>query len=200
MTLDREAEEKLLVRLRRREPAAFNQLVLAYQQGIFALLFRMLGNRWEAEDVAQEVFIAVYRSMGTYRGEARLGTWLYRVAINQCKNRLRSVQHRESRTHEAMGNTPEGATVNNGAMGSRPDRPDEAAEGLEMGQAMRRALLSLEEDHRTVLILRDLEGLGYDEIADITEVPNGTVKSRLSRARTLLRASLERGLECKIPR
>jgi RNA polymerase sigma-70 factor (ECF subfamily) len=199
MTLDVEAERVLVERLRRRDEAAFNLFVRAYQAKVFSLVQRMLGNRAEAEDLSQEVFITVFRSIDSFRGDSRLGTWLYRVAVNHCKNRIKYLDRRVTRGHDAMDDEGAKALTEGGPVMSRPDRPDESMQGAELGKVIDRALGLLEEEHRTLVVLRDLEGLSYEDIMAITGLPEGTVKSRLHRARAALREAIERGLGCKLP-
>ena len=198
ITLTPEEEAKLVARLKRRDEAAFNQFVKAYEQRVFALVFRMLGNRAEAQDLAQEVFITVFKSIDSFRGDSRFGTWLYRIAVNHCKNRIKYLDRRNTRAHDELGDAHEEAVADGGAVGGRPARPDEAAEGNDMERAVRAALAALDEEHRELIILRDLEGLAYEEIVQITGLPDGTVKSRLHRARAALREAIERGLGWKL--
>ncbi len=199
VNLDAEAERRLVERLKRRDEAAFNVFVRAYQDKVFALVYRMLNNRAEAEDLAQEVFITVFRSIDSFRGDARLGTWLYRVAVNHCKNRVKYLDRRARKGHGDIDDAPELEVARGGPVTSRVDRPDERTEGNELEGKIRVALASLEEDHRTLIVLRDLEGLSYEEIVNITGLPDGTVKSRLHRARAALRDAIERGIGWKLP-
>lgn len=199
MSLEPEVERALIERLKRRDEAAFNLFVRAYQQKVFALVHRMLGNKAEAEDLAQEVFITVFRSIDSFRGDARLGTWLYRVAINHCKNRMKYLDRRSAKSHDQIEDSPEDDMAAGGALGGRIDRPDESAEGTELEKAIQRALAGLDPEHRELVVLRDLEGLAYEEIVAITGLPDGTVKSRLHRARAALRESIERGIGWKLP-
>jgi RNA polymerase sigma-70 factor (ECF subfamily) len=198
INLSPEDEARLVARLRKRDEAAFNQFVRMYEQRVFALVLRMLGNRAEAQDLAQEVFITVFRSIESFRGDSRLGTWLYRVAINHCKNRIKYLDRRSTRAHDAIEDATEGDVADGGAIGGRPARPDEAAEGSEMERAVRKALAGLDDEHRELIVLRDLEGLAYEEIVAITGLPDGTVKSRLHRARAALREAIERGVGWKL--
>ena len=199
VSLDLEAEQALVARLRRRDEAAFNLFVRAYQQKVFSLVHRMLGSRAEAEDLSQEVFITVFRSIDSFRGDARLGTWLYRVAVTHCKNRIKYLDRRVTRGHDGLDEESGRALTEGGPVMSRPDRPDESLHGAELGKVIERALGLLEEEHRTLVVLRDLEGLSYEEIMVITGLAEGTVKSRLHRARAALREAIERGLGCKLP-
>ncbi|MDP3273765.1 MAG: sigma-70 family RNA polymerase sigma factor [Deltaproteobacteria bacterium] len=196
--LSLEEEAVLVERLKRRDEAAFSQFVIAHQQRIYALLGRMLNNREEAKDVAQDVFLTVFKNIDSFRGDSRLSTWLYRVAINHCKNRIKYLDRRGSKKHDVLDDTREGDVSDGSVLGGRMERPDEQAQGNELEVAVRRALASLDEDHRELIVLRDLEGLAYEEIVTITGLPDGTVKSRLHRARAALREAIERGVGWKI--
>lgn len=185
-----EADEKRLVeRLKKQDEAAFNELVELYQARIFRLVFRMLKDRAEAEDLAQEVFVTVFKSIHGFRGDSKLSTWLYRVATNHCKNRLkylgRRARGKKSEFDEiADAHQLESATMN--PSGGRVPRPDQVAEGKQMEHFIRIALHELPEDQRTLVILRDIENLTYEAIQEKTGLPSGTVKSRLHRARLAL--------------
>ncbi len=199
MNLDLEAERRLVERLKKRDEAAFNTFVRLYQDKVFSLVNRMLNNRAEAEDLAQEVFITVFKSIDQFRGDSRLGTWLYRVAVNHTKNRVKYLDRRSRKGHGDIDNAPELEVSRGGPVTSRVDRPDERTEGGELEGKIRVALASLDADHRELIVLRDLEGLSYEEIVGITGLPDGTVKSRLHRARAALREAIERGVGWKLP-
>lgn len=199
MNLDPEAERALVERLRRRDEAAFNLFVRAYQQKVFTVVARMLGNRADAEDLAQEVFITVFRSIDSFRGDARLSTWLYRVAVNHCKNRIKYLDRRARKTSREIGDTPEQAVADGGGVMTPIARPDDSAQGTELEKVVQRALALIDPDHRELIVLRELEGLSYEEIMAITGLPEGTVKSRLHRARAALKDAIERGLGCPLP-
>src|SRR2546427_2386295 len=177
-------EASLLDRLRRGDPRAFEDLVIAYQHRVFGVALRMLGNRAEAEEVAQEVFLRVHKAIGDFRGEAKLSTWLYAIASRLCLNRLASGERRAVREGEE--------TLTRLASG-RPGPGDEL-ERNELEAALHRAIAELPEERRIVVVLRDLEGLAYEEIAAALELELGTVRSRLHRARMDLKAKLERFL------
>ncbi len=184
-----DADEKRLVeRLKRQDEAAFNELVELYQARIFRLVFRMLKDRAEAEDLAQEVFVTVFKSIHGFRGDSKLSTWLYRVATNHCKNRLkylgRRARGKKSEFDEiADAHQLESATMN---PTGRVPRPDEVAQGKQTEHIIRVALYELPEDQRQLVVLRDIENLTYEEIQEETGLPSGTVKSRLHRARLAL--------------
>ncbi|MBP6630082.1 MAG: sigma-70 family RNA polymerase sigma factor [Kofleriaceae bacterium] len=188
-------ERSLLRRLRERDERAFRELVEAHKTTVYNLSFRMLGNRAEAEDVAQEVFISVFKTIDTFREESKFSTWLYRVVVNHCKNRIKYLSRRHDRKQDELDETTHG-TGTGGSDGapSHPRRPDRALEGAELERLMQEAIAALDEEHRTLVVLRDVEELSIEEICEITGLPDGTVKSRLHRARLVLRKKLQRHL------
>jgi RNA polymerase sigma-70 factor (ECF subfamily) len=170
----------LVERLRAGDPRAFEELVIAYQHRVFGVALRMLGSRAEAEEIAQEVFLRAHRALADFRGDARLGTWLYAIASRLCLNRLASADRRVARGDAALAEVPAAA----------PDAAD-AAEHAQRDAALRAAIAELPEERRIVLVLRDIEGLTYDEIAEALALEPGTVRSRLHRARMQLKDKLE---------
>ena len=185
------SEKRLLKKLKKRDPRAFEALVRQYQGMVFNLIFRMLGSREEAEDLAQEVFVNVFKKIETFRGDSSLSTWIYRIASNTCKNRKKYLTRRcfdrPARVERAEYSSDQmGSVKTSGAV----SRPDEMAEGLQMEGLVQEAIRNLEEDHRLILVLRDIQGVPYDEIQIITGLPLGTVKSRLHRARISLKEAM----------
>ncbi|MEZ4364999.1 MAG: sigma-70 family RNA polymerase sigma factor [Kofleriaceae bacterium] len=181
----------LLRRLRDRDERAFRELVEAHRNAVFNLCYRMLGNRAEAEDLAQEVFIAVFKTIDGFREEAKFTTWLYRVAVNHCKNRIKYLSRRHDRQQDELDETHPAA--NDATLGpARAARPDRALESAQLEAQLQAAIASLDEEHRVLVVLRDVEDLSIEEICEITGLPDGTVKSRLHRARAALRKKLER--------
>jgi RNA polymerase sigma-70 factor (ECF subfamily) len=174
----------LAQRLRRGDPRAFEELVIAYQHRVFGVALRMLGNRAEAEEIAQETFLRAHRALGDFRGEARLSTWLHAIASRLCLNRLASPDRRRAREGEET--LLRLATDEAGAV-TRLERS-------ELEQALAAAIEALPEERRIVVVLRDVQGLSYDEIAETLGLEAGTVRSRLHRARLDLKAKLERFL------
>ena len=172
----------LLARLRAGEPRAFEDLVRTYQHRVFGVALRMLGSRAEAEDIAQEVFLRVHRAIGDFRGEAKLSTWLYGIASNLCLNRLASAHRRRVRHDD------------DAVLQVVTDASDAMAtvERAELEAALRDAIASLPDERRIVVVLRDLEGLSYEEIAEALGLEPGTVRSRLHRARMDLKSKMER--------
>lgn len=183
------AEHLLIARLRRRDPAAFEILVRTHQDRVYDFCVRMLADREEAFDLTQEIFISIHRHMDKFRADAKLTTWVYRIARNHCLNRLKYLKRRGRGRSEEYGETNELSITE--AMGGA-GRPDDAVVSKTDRELVHRAIKELDEDQRALVVLRDVEGLSYEEIMDITELPEGTVKSRLHRAREKLAGILTR--------
>jgi len=198
---DETEEARFVARLQARDESAFNELVIAYERRVFALVFRMLGRREEAEDLAQEVFVQVFKAIDQFRGESKLSTWIFRIAVNLCKNKAKYLSRRrvgeQDDVHEmadrVSGDGGKGVTVSGGIR-----RPDEVLEGMQLERIVKRAIEQVDPDFREVLILRDVEDMSYDEIAEVTGLAEGTVKSRIFRARAQLRALVEKALGDKL--
>jgi RNA polymerase sigma-70 factor (ECF subfamily) len=195
-----ELEEKLLERLRARDERAFNELVKAYERRVFGLVFRMLNNRAEAEDLTQEVFVQVFKAIGTFRGESKLSTWIYRIAVNLCKNRAKYLRVRHAGEQDQLEDMAERLPLSQArnANVAQVARPDEAMAGRQVEEIVRQAISEVDENFRECLILCDVEELSYEEIAEITGLPVGTVKSRIFRGRAQLRELVEKKLGEKI--
>lgn len=188
------AERLLIGRLKERDPSAFEEIVRRYGDKVFSLVYRMLGNRHEAEDITQEVFITVFKTVDTFRGEAKFTTWLLRIAANQSKNRIKYLARRptDSGDVEDSGGPAPGAAATPGPIAhAQIDGPDKLMEAAELEALMQTAIASLDEEHRLLVILRDVEELSYQEIGEITGLPEGTIKSRLHRARMAIKEVLD---------
>jgi RNA polymerase sigma-70 factor (ECF subfamily) len=196
-----QTESRLIARLVARDERAFNQLVRAYERRVLTLVARMLGNSADAEEIAQEVFVQVFKAIDTFRGDSKLSTWIYRIAINLCKNRVKYLKVRHAGEQDEIGEVEErGALVGERrANVAAMERPDEMMSGMQVEQIVQAAILELEPTFRECLILRDVEELSYEQIEEITGLPIGTVKSRIHRARMQLRAAVERELGERIP-
>lgn len=182
-------EEKILVsRAKRGELQAFEALVTAYEHRVFALALRSSGNEHDARDIVQEVFLRVYRSLHSFRGDSGFSTWIYRITMNICVDFAR---------RGASGPQTDPMEGEGQKSHSLPDsdvshQPEAAAEAAELRDEIRAALSELSEEHRAIVLLRDVSGLTYDEIARALQLTEGTVKSRLARARKSLREILIR--------
>jgi RNA polymerase sigma-70 factor, ECF subfamily len=184
-------EDEILVRaFQAGDGSAFDALVMKYKDKVYTMCFYLLGDIHEANDQSQETFLKVFRSLHAFRLEAAFSTWLHRITVNTCTNRLKSISFRIRRMTVSLDSPeeagfallqkPDGSLLQNGELEKR-----------EKMLAVKKALDRLSPDHRTMIILRDMEGLPYEEIARITELDPGTVKSRIARARQELRARLE---------
>jgi RNA polymerase sigma-70 factor (ECF subfamily) len=186
-----DAEERELVhKLKLRDEAAFSAFVLKYQERVFRLLLRMLGDRAEAEDLAQEVFISIFKAIDGFRGDSQLSTWVYRVAANHCRNRIKYLVRRRRQVTDGYEEGDEQSFDQTAH--TRPAAPDQLLEARQTEVLLQEGLLSLDEEQRELIVLREVEHLSYDEIMAITGLPEGTVKSRLHRARAGLREHIER--------
>ncbi len=168
------------------DAGAFEMLVRRHERRVFSLVYRMLGNRQEAEDVAQEAFLALHRHGHRFRGDARFSTFVYRVAANAALNRRRSLGRRRAR-EEALAQRQDAGQD----LPSTPRDPEDAASGVEVQARVQAALLGLPNDLRMAVVLYDIEGQSYGEIAQELRIPEGTVKSRIHRARNALRDRLK---------
>lgn len=190
------SERLFVARLRNRDEDAFSEVVRRHGDQVFNLVLRMVGTRAEAEDIAQEVFVTVFKSIDSFRGDARFSTWLLRIAANHAKNRIKYLARRHTDKDGLDGaNEATIADKGNSPLQGHIDGPDVRLEAAEAEGLMQEAIAALEEDHRLLIVLRDVEELAYDEIAEISGLPEGTVKSRLHRARLVLKEYLEKRLK-----
>lgn len=185
-----EEDRRFLAALQRRDERAFNRLVLLYQDRVYQVIYRLLGSREEARDVAQDVFVTVFQRIGSYRGEGKLSTWIYRVAANQAKNRIKYLARRHDRQRDSYEELL--VPPSNGRLSADMPRPDQEVDGWRLERFLQRALGDLDPDQRAVVVLRDVEGLAYEEIAEVVDASLGTVKSRLHRGRERLKMALQR--------
>jgi RNA polymerase sigma-70 factor (ECF subfamily) len=190
------AERLLIARLRAREEEAFAEVVQLHGDKVFSLVYRLVGNRSEAEDVAQEVFVTVWKSIETFRGEAKFSTWLLRIAANHAKNRVKYLSRRAGPGSEALEEAGAAdSSVAGPALKTNTVAPDQALETAERDHLLQQGIAALDDDQRLVIVLRDIEEMSYEEICEITGLPEGTVKSRLHRARAALKVLILGGHE-----
>ena len=182
-----------LRQLKRRDERAFDRLVVENQDAVVRYLTRMLGNRDEAMDLGQEVFLAAFRFIDKFRGDCSLKTWLFRIALNLCKNHIRYKDRRASRRQTSFDDAYEQQDFN--PVGSHPESPEALARGRELQGILAEGLQQLPPDFREALILRDVELMSYDEVAELTGLPAGTVKSRIHRARVQLMRYVKRATD-----
>lgn len=186
-------DEELVRRFKGGDREAFSELVRRYQDRVFTLCLRWLGDREAAEETTQDVFLSLFRSLADFRGESQLSTWIYRIATNHCKNRRMYRLRRAHDRHEPL----EGPETEDGPprqIAFEGPGTDSHLHRSEAEEILSRGLAQLDETHRSILVLRDIEDLSYEEIADILSLPRGTVKSRLHRARAELAKVLGRSV------
>jgi RNA polymerase sigma-70 factor (ECF subfamily) len=185
------AERVLLDRLKERDEQAFDEIVRIHGDKVFSLVFRMIGNRAEAEDITQEVFITVFKTIETFRGEAKFSTWLLRIAANQSKNRIKYLARRAT-DPEGLDDGDVAAAPNVVPLTGQVDGPDVIVEAKEIDKLTQQAVEALDEEQRLLVVLRDVEEMSYQEIGEITGLPEGTIKSRLHRARMAIKDWLDK--------
>jgi len=189
------ADRELLERHRRGDASAFGAIAERYSAPLYNLAFRLLGNREDALDLHQEVLLKAYRSLHRFRGDAALRTWFYRIAVNTAKNRARFWSRGKRGPTLSLDATAEpGRAMIDRISDPRPS-PEGAAYGQEIQVRVQRGLDRLPLNQRMVVVLRDVEGLDYREVADALGISLGTVKSRLARGRNSLRRDLADLLE-----
>lgn len=192
----RVAEAQFVERLKAGDEAAFDQLVAERSSEVFGLLYRLTNDVEEARDLTQETFLRTFQNIGRFRGDADLKTWIYRIAVNQARNRWRwwhrrrrdlmvSLDTSENQTGELLGSRLKDQTSRD---------PEQETLAHEREKALMVALNSLSRSYRETVILRDIEGLSYEEIATTLDISMGTVKSRLARGRNEMRLKLGRSL------
>jgi len=188
------AEEALFVaRLQANDDAAYDELVRTYSASIFHVAYRMLGDSAEASDSVQEIFLKIFRNIGGFKGEAALKTWIFKIALSEILNRLRWWKRRHRYATMSLDDQPNGNGLAPAqSVPSLSPTPEQQLQSKEQEIAIQEALERLSKDHRSIIVLRDIEGFAYNEIADVLGVSIGTVKSRLARARADLKKSLMR--------
>ena len=183
-----QSDLELVRRAQRNERGAFDLLVLKYQHKVVKLVARLLRDPTEAEDVAQEAFVKAYRALGSFRGDSAFYTWLYRIAVNTARNAIAS---RQRRPLDYEAELSESEQSNLASRLRHTDTPEATVLSEEIRQTVNEAIEQLPEDLRTAIVLREVEGLSYDEIAAAMDCPVGTVRSRIFRAREAIDRALK---------
>ena len=179
-------EKHILTRARRGDVAAFEELVRLYEKRVYAVALRSSGNPEDAADIVQEVFLRAWRSIESFRGDSGFSTWLFRITMNLCVDHARH-RHAQPQTQPIVTDDETERPLPDPA-----PTPEEHLDNRELGRELAAALAEVSEEHRRIVLLRDVSGMCYTEIAEVLEISEGTVKSRLSRARIALRKVLLR--------
>ena len=184
------SDEDLMFRYRDGEEDAFTEIVRRYRTRIVNTAYRVVGDFAKAEDDAQETFIRVYRNAHRYKSIAKFSTWIYTIALNVARNELRNTKRKKLVSLDAFGaNTDSDPSTYE--IPDESSKPDEEAERDQLRTIFNAAIVKLPERYRTVFVLRDVQGLSYEEMAEILKIPKGTVKSRMNRARQKFKELIE---------
>jgi RNA polymerase sigma-70 factor (ECF subfamily) len=186
-------DRTLVDRARAGDIGAFEMLVRRYQGWVFTLAVRMLGDPAEAEDVAQEIFLKAYRGLGRFKGASRFSTWLYAIGSHHCLNHLQARRRRplpHGQPGDRGGHAGDGPPSTVDRLADQTPRADALLERTDLARIVQAELANLTAEHRIVLVLRDIQGLSYEEIARTLRLELGTVRSRLHRARMEMRVRL----------
>lgn len=184
-------ENDLIKKCKQGNREAFNKLFSSYQQQVINIAYGMLSDREDAFDAAQEVFVRVYKNIGSFKEESSFTTWIYRITSNVCSDILRKRQ-RSAKVVSINQMSEENKETD---IPDTSPTPEENAFLNERQRAVREAISELREEYRVIITLCDIEEMSYDDIADILKLPKGTVKSRINRARTALKKNLEKKRE-----
>ena len=170
------------------EQQAFNKLVMLYQNRIYNLVFNYLKHPEEAKDTTQDIFITVHRTIGSLKDITKFKSWLYQVAINHCRNRYKSLKRKGFFSSYSIDDPESFLQLSSG------ETPEKKAESRDMINIVREEIAKMPEQEKEIIVLRDIQELSYEEISSILDLPLGTVKSRLNRARIALKSRLEQFL------
>jgi RNA polymerase sigma-70 factor, ECF subfamily len=187
-------DTEIIERIKKGETKYFEEIVKKYKKVVFGHAYNFLRNKEEAEDTAQEVFIAVYKSLAGFRGDSKLSTWIYRITINTCKNRLKQMQRLRSQTADESyeENQEEKTSMVDNLKEKEEKEPDRSYASDETKKLIYKRIDELTEEQRRVIMMRDVDGLSYEEIGQVLKLSVSAVKSKLFRARENLREKLQK--------
>lgn len=181
-------EQEWIARAKAGDMQAFEALILQHEKIVYNVALRMMNHSEDARDISQEVFLKAYKSIGQFDERAMFSTWLYRITTNTCIDELRRRKGKQSYSLEEELESEEGSMQRQ--IADEGETPEESLLRAERVDELKKALAQLTEEHRLAVILRDIRGLSYEEIAEIMNLPMGTVKSRISRARNQLKQEI----------
>lgn len=195
MTPERDEDFLIVQRVQAGDKKAYNLLVSKYQRRVARLLTRMVKNQEDIDDVVQDTFIKAYRAIGNFRGESAFYTWIYRIAINTAKNHLVTQNRRPTTLNDS--NDEDSETFEDNSALSNIDTPESLMQTKQIGEAVNDAMAALPDDLREAIIMREIDGLSYEEIASAMDCPIGTVRSRIFRAREAISQKIKPLLDPK---
>lgn len=184
-------EAELVRRAKNGDTEAFERLISDYQVKIYHIAYHMMANEQDAEDAAQEAILKAYRYLGSFKEESGFYTWLYRITHNICLDMLRKRKRNHTHSMDLVKKDRDGQETELQLVDDKP-QPEDELMSRQVQTDMQAAIAELKENYRTVIVLRDIEGMSYEDIAAVTEISVGTVKSRLNRARENLRKIVEK--------
>jgi len=186
--------EKLLIKKSQSgDVESFELLISSYDKRAYNIAYRIMGNEEDAKDMAQEALLRVFKSLKDFKGQAAFSTWLYRIVTNVCLDELRRRKNEKYVSMDSSIHTEDGEL--HMELCSDKETPESVYERIEQRELIRNAIREMNEDYRTVIVLRDIQGFSYDEISGMLDCSLGTVKSRINRARTMLRDKLKDSME-----
>jgi RNA polymerase sigma-70 factor (ECF subfamily) len=189
-----DGDREIVAKCVRGDRGAFDVLVEKYYKQIYNLAYRFVGDSEEANDLAQEVFAAAYQNLKKFRGEAKFSTWLFQIATNRGKNRFKYLKRRGYYANKGPANGEEDWDSLERAIPDLSTNPETILAGKQIQEIVQDAINDLDADHKEIVILRDIEGFSYEEIALVLDIPEGTAKSRLHRARMVVKEKLKKAL------
>lgn len=195
MSSDKDEDFLIVQRVQAGDKRAFNLLVSKYHRRVGRLLTRMVKNQEDIEEVVQESFIKAYRAIANFRGDSAFYTWIYRIAINTAKNLLINQGRKPVTLNELVDG--DGETFEDNTAPSNIETPESLLQTKQIAEAVNEAMDSLQDDLKSAIVMREIDGLSYDEIAQIMDCPIGTVRSRIFRAREAISARIKPLLEPK---
>jgi RNA polymerase sigma-70 factor (ECF subfamily) len=187
-------EKELIKKSQKGDIESFEKLISSYQKKVFNIAFGMMHNHDDAYDISQEVFIRVFKSIRKFKGQSSFSTWLYRITTNACLDELRKRKNNKNIISIDQEIQLEDGEVFRQIEDDGPT-PELVAERNELREIIKEAISKLSDEHKEVIVLRDIQGFSYDDIADIIKCPQGTVKSRINRARRMLKEILKNKVE-----
>ena len=187
-------DHDLVARTKRGSREAFDVLLEKYYKKIYNLAYRYVGDQEEASDLTQEIFAAAYQNLKKFRGDSKFSTWLFQIATNRGKNRFKYLKRRGYFVNKGHANNDEDSDFQQQSVPDFSTNPETMLAGKQIQKIVQQAIDELEPDHKEIVILRDIEDFSYEEIAQMLNLPEGTTKSRLHRARMVVKEKLKRVL------